>query len=72
MVDIPDLPPKLLPEDYLFCETGTLLALNFLRTAHTVVEKAHDWSGDVLHAAVFAALDELLEHRAGCEKCNGI
>jgi hypothetical protein len=25
-----------------------------------------------LHAAVFAALDELLELRAGCEKCNEI
>jgi hypothetical protein len=72
MVDLPDVPPPILPEDYLYCETGTLLALNFLRTAHTVVEKAHDWSGDVLHAAVYAALEELLNHRATCEKCNKI
>ncbi len=72
MDELPDVPPRLLPEDYLFCETGTLLALNFLRTAHTVVEKAHDWPGDVLHAAVDSALDELLDHRATCEKCNEI
>jgi hypothetical protein len=72
MADLPDVPQRLLPEDNLFCNTGTVLALNFLRTAHTVVEKAHDWSGDVLHAAVYAALEELLNHRATCQHCNKI
>jgi hypothetical protein len=51
---------------------GSLLALNFLRTSHAVVEKAQDWSGDVLRAAVNAALEELWSHRAVCEKCNEI
>jgi hypothetical protein len=68
--DSPDSPSRLLSEDCLFCETGTLLALNFLRTAHTVVEKAHEWSADVLHAAMYAALVELLSHRATCKNCK--
>ena len=69
MADLPDISPHLLPEDR-YCETGRLLALNFLRTAHTAIEKAHDWSGDVLRAAVDSALEDLLKHRATCEHCN--
>jgi hypothetical protein len=38
-----DITPRLLPEDYLFCETGTLLTLNFLLTANAVAVKA--WGG---------------------------
>jgi hypothetical protein len=72
MNDLPDVPPRLLAEDYMYCETGSLLALNFLRTAHHIVEKAHDWSGDDLRAALNSAFDEFLNHRATCENCNEI
>ena len=58
-----DIPPN-------YCETGILLARNLLRTAHSVVEKVGDWSHDVLHAALDSALEDLLNHRAKCNRCN--
>ena len=62
--DIPEQPPKLLNDDMLFCETGTLLALNWLRTAHAVVEQAGVTDEDNLRKAVNNALDALLVHLA--------
>jgi hypothetical protein len=36
----PDIPPRLLLEDYLFCETGSLLAFNFY-VLHTQLSRKH-------------------------------
>jgi hypothetical protein len=65
--DIPKQPPKLLEDDMLYCETGALLALNWLRTAHAVVEQAGVTDEDNLRKAVNNALDALLIHRLECE-----
>ena len=68
--DIPDQPPKL-PDDVMpFCETGTLVALNWLRTAHAVLEPGNHADLDRLRSSVRIALDDFLTHIAICEKCN--
>jgi len=54
----------------LFCETGTLLALNWLRTAHAVVGQAGVTDEDDLRKAVNNALDALLIYRLECEDCR--
>jgi hypothetical protein len=68
--DISDQPPKLIDDDMLYCEHGTLLALNFLRVSHMVVEHAGVIYTDDLRKALNNALDTLLTHRATCDKCN--
>jgi hypothetical protein len=68
--DIPEQPPKLLEDDMLFCETGALLALNWLRTAHAVVEHAGVVDEADLRKAVNNALDALLVHRLECGDCR--
>jgi|HubBroStandDraft_5_1064220.scaffolds.fasta_scaffold18107_4 hypothetical protein len=67
-MEFPDGPPRLLPEDYLFCELGTLLAFNFLRTSTAAVEQLNDADSSRLRSSVIAAYDELLEHRALCDQ----
>jgi hypothetical protein len=50
------------------------LGRSWLSTSHErltpVVEKTGNWSGDVLRAAVDAAVEELSNHRAACRDCN--
>jgi hypothetical protein len=70
--DIPYQPPQLIDDELLYCETGTLLALQFLRVAHAVVEQAHVRTDDDLREAVHIALADLLAHRRRCENCREI
>ena len=70
--DIPLQPPKIVDDELLFCEIGTLLAFQFLRVAHAVVEQAHVRTDNDLREAVNIALAELLAHRKTCENCREI
>jgi hypothetical protein len=70
--DVPQQPPKLVDDELLYCEVGTLLALQFLRVAHAVVEQAHVRTDADLREGVNIALADLLTHRRTCEKCRVI
>jgi hypothetical protein len=70
--DNPYQPPKLIDGELLYCETGKLLALQFLRVAHALVEQAHLRTDDDLREAVHIALAALLAHRRTCQKCREI
>ena len=61
---------SLLNEEILFCDTGSLDALNFLRTAHAVVEQLDTADPARLRAGMIDALDTLIMHRVGCPNCN--
>ena len=67
--DIPAF-PKLIEDEMLFCETGTLLALNFTRTCTAAIEQAGVLEDIEIRCAVDLALDSLLEHRGSCATCS--
>ena len=52
-----------------FCEIGSLLALNWMRTAAASVEKLGSSDDEVIRLAVHEGLDGLLLHRQTCEIC---
>jgi hypothetical protein len=66
----PDRKQSLLAEELLFCEIGTLDALNFLRTAHAVVEQLDTADPVRLREGMMHALDTLIGHHVGCPNCN--
>lgn len=66
----PESKKSLLAEEFLFCEIGTLDALNFLRTAHAVIEQLDTADPAYLRKGMIDALDMLIEHRVSCSKCN--
>jgi hypothetical protein len=68
--DVPEQPTRLLDDLMPYCETGTLVALNWLRTAHAVLEPGNHADLDKLRSSVQAAIDDFLTHIAICEKCN--
>ena len=52
-----------------FCDIGSLLALNWMRTAAASVEKLGSSDDEVIRLAVHEGLDGLLLHRQTCEIC---
>jgi len=70
--DTREKPPKLLDEDTLYCQSGTLLALNFLRVSHEVIRSAGYIDDGDLRRDVNNALDALLTHRLECDKCKEV
>jgi hypothetical protein len=66
-----DNDPIVSGRDFLFCEVGNDLALQFIRAARCVVQLAGCADPCELRENVDTALADLLDHRYACRDCFG-